>query len=204
MTAPDDDAQLAEARHLYVEGRITTADIAARFDVVESTVRRWAVRYDWPRRYQSKLTRMQAKAAMARGEAPPPTRAPAIQPAVSSPASMPVPARAGQPVPESADVAGLVRRIYRAIELNLDLMESRMNDENAKGESAPERDLRALGDVLRSAEKVKELEAGNAPHASASSGRAPRNADEASALRRRLIERIRKIEERHGSGGDDR
>lgn len=77
-----------------------------------------------------------------------------------------------------------------------------MSDDSTKTSTEPERDIRVLGNVVRSIEKLKDLEPGPGQPASApKSGRAPRTADEEDQLRLQIVDRILKLRERRGKQG---
>jgi hypothetical protein len=99
----------------------------------------------------------------------------------------------------------LVQRLYDVIDRNLTLLESRMSDLDPADPAQPDRDTRALGTLVRSVEKLKELEPGHDSTADApKSGRAPATAEEEDQLRMRIVERVLKLRERRGPDGRDR
>ena len=182
----------AEARRLYVEGRQSIDAIAARLGIGSRTVNRWVNEDNWPRRS------LQPRPAPPPWVAPPPPAAPGA-------------AAIGRGDAGPLDVGSLARRIYHAIDQTLSKMESRMNDDTAGADGAPERDIRALGDALRSVEKLKELEPGTAHSISTApksgallSGRAPTTLEEEDQLRLRIVDRILKLRERRGVPRSDR
>lgn len=93
----------------------------------------------------------------------------------------------------------LIRKVYRALARNLDLMERRMTTEEHPNAADTERDMRAIGAVVKTVEKVKEIEAENASTDAGGRGRGyrhPLDGNAADAKRRQLAERLARLRER--------
>lgn len=95
----------------------------------------------------------------------------------------------------------MVDRLYRIITHNLEIMETRMSDDDKPAGDGPERDMRAIGNIVRSVEKLKELEPDQSKRdtASTSTGRYPLSPDEEDQLRREIVDRLIKLRERRGN-----
>jgi transposase-like protein len=108
--------------------------------------------------------------------------------------------------PQPVDRGGLVQRLYNIIDRNLNLLESRMSDLDPADPAQPDRDTRALGTIVRSLEKLKDLEPGHDSTAATApkAGRAPTTPEEEDQLRMRIVERVLKLRERRGPDGRDR
>lgn len=79
-----------------------------------------------------------------------------------------------------------------------------MSDENAPDRD-PDRDMRVIGNAVRNAEKLKELEAEQSKRdQSTARGRLVLSPEEEDRLRRRVIEHILKLRERKRGDGDRR
>ncbi len=79
-----------------------------------------------------------------------------------------------------------------------------MSEENTPDRD-PERELRVLGNAVRTAEKLKELEAEQSKRdQSPAHGRLVLSPEEEDRLRRRVIDHILKLRERKPSPGDRR
>lgn len=94
----------------------------------------------------------------------------------------------------------LIRRLYGAIDRNLQQLEQRMTEDAPPTAADGERDARALGAAIRNIEKVTELEAATARDAQAGSGTAALSSEDADRLRLELAERILRL--RHQRGDD--
>ena len=164
----------AEARRQYVEGTEPVDVIAARLGIGSTTIARWVRAENWPRRRQRPRAAPASLYPLPLSSPPPPARLPADV---------------------TVDFGSLAQRIFRLVDHNLSLMESKMNDE--PDSVVPERDIRTFGDVLRSAEKMKDVIPGHvSPDTASASRRAPITPEEEDQLRLRIVERIRKIRER--------
>ncbi len=79
-----------------------------------------------------------------------------------------------------------------------------MSNENAPARD-PDRDMRVIGNAVRNAEKLKELEAEQSKRdQSTARGRLVLSPEEEDRLRRRVVEHILKLRERKRSEGDRR
>ncbi|MGE0628594.1 MAG: hypothetical protein AB7O43_12280 [Hyphomicrobiaceae bacterium] len=94
-----------------------------------------------------------------------------------------------------------IARLYRVIDSSISLLESRMIDDGSDPETRPERDMRALGNIVRSLEKLKDLEPGNGKPNSEQpkAGHAATPLEQEDRLRTRIVERILKLRERSGN-----
>lgn len=171
-----------EIRRLYVDSDEPVAAIARRLGVAPRAIYDRARKDDWPRRAD-------------RGKppcVPPETQAPPL-------------VTAGVPA-GLAQRRALVRRLYRAIDTKLKVMELRMEKElTSSSKPAPssadhERDTRAIATLIKTLESVTELEigldraAGGSPaNAAAGPDDARAIADEADRFRRELAERLQRL-----------
>ena len=182
MPASPDDPRRAEARLLFADGTSSVASIAARVGASVSTIRRWARDDGWPPRTRANAAGRKTRRGGRRTARRPPSSLPA-------------------PRPAGAEHPGLIDRLYRIVEHNLSILEGRMADTDPQAGAEPERDMRALGNIVRSVEKLKELEPGHGSVDSApKSGRAPVAPEEEDELRLRIVERLLKLRERRGAG----
>ncbi len=92
-------------------------------------------------------------------------------------------------------------RLYHIIIHNLELMENRMSDDDKTAGENPERDMRAIGSIVRSVEKLKEIEPEQSKRNTASPGNTkyPLSPDEEDRLRIEIVERLLKLRERRGN-----
>ncbi len=172
------------ARVLFLDGRASNARIAATLGISRHTVAQWARTDGWQRGSAPADDSLVSDALRTTGTD-----------TIRPPA---------QPVPPS-DRNQLVNRLYRIIDHTIRLLETRMSNDPAAPDAMTERDMRALGNIVRSIDKLKDLEPGHGkpdpdkPKA----GRAPATPDEEDRLRKRIVERILKLRERRGaaSGG---
>jgi hypothetical protein len=99
-------------------------------------------------------------------------------------------------------VKSLIDRIYRVITHNLDVMERRMSEEDATAAGAnPDRDVRAINSLVRSVEKLKELEPDTAKRDPVSEGRYPLTREEEDQLRDEIVERLLELRKRRRDQG---
>ena len=180
----------AAARLLYLDGRTPLSAIAKQLCISDRTLRKWAESDGWQRGSQP-ATEDAIKCALDIRHA---------SPAASAKASAKRSAKHG------AEPSNLVTRLYAIIERSITLLENKMSDDaNEYGELA-ERDMRALGSLVRSIEKLKDLEPGhpkpdaNKPHV----GQPKSAIAEEERLRKRIVERILKLRERHTDPGSNR
>ena len=99
----------------------------------------------------------------------------------------------------------LVDRLYRIITHNLETMESRMSDDEPTANDNPERDARAIGNLVRSVEKLKELEPEHSKRDARTVGnsRYPLSPGEEEKLRDEIVDRLLRLRERlRGPGAD--
>jgi hypothetical protein len=174
----------------YEAGMSTIAAIAAGHDLHESSIRRRAKREGWARGAAS-------TAAVAAGsELPAALAAAPSAPAGESAAGTGPLKKATR---KKITRAALIARVYRALATNLELMENRMSKERSSTSADSERDMRAIGSVVQTVERAKEVETDTASAGTAGPlprGGKPRTAAEANELRNKLAERIHKLRER--------
>ena len=171
-----------EIRRLYVDSDEPVAAIASRSGVAPRALYDRARKDGWPRR----IDRAKSPAAPSETQSPPPAT-------VGVPAGL-------------AQRRALVRRIYRAIDTKLKVMELRMEKElTASTKPAPssadhERDTRAIATLIKTLESVTELEIGldrAAGETAANTDAGPEDAralaDEADRFRRELAQRLQRL-----------
>lgn len=172
MTNDRHALERVEAERLVRAG-LTYDEIASKLGVSSKTVRNWKNRNGWSRGPSHPLGPLAAAAQ-------------------SPPAGQQKKRSTSKPLP--VDRAELIRRLYAAIESNLQHLEQRMNDDTTPTAADGERDARALGTAIRNIEKVTELETGTERDANAprENGHGFTSAD-ADRLRLELAERILRL-----------
>ncbi|CAN0479749.1 unnamed protein product, partial [Phaeothamnion confervicola] len=171
-------------RLLYAGTDLSLTQIAIRAGVHQTTISSWVRKYGWPARttgfVPNKPADVAAAPTIANGKAAPEKAPPANRPAVRNPQK---PTRRPQ-------VSTLVDRLYRIIIRNLELMENRMSDDDKPAGDNPERDMRAIGNMVRSVEKLKEIEPEQSKRDAASAGgtKYPLSPDEEDRLRIEIVE----------------
>ena len=222
MTEPFTDPRIERARELYVDSKVSVRAIARSIEAPTSTVVNWVKRYDWPRRKPkppandadaSLTTDEQVGDEQVGGEQVGDERAGnATAPAPTSPDRKPRGAKAPAAKPtrralhkrKRPKVSAIVDRLYRVLTHNLEIMETRMSqDDGTPANEKPERDLRTIGTMVRSVEKLNDLET----EQSKRTGSAPTVAgivtpDEEDRIRRKVIEHILRLRERKRRDGD--
>jgi hypothetical protein len=175
-----------QIRRLYVDGDEPVAAIARRFGLAPKRIYDHARKQDWPRR-SARSAIEPAPSPTSKVEAPDP-----------NPPTLPTGLAARRT---------LVRRLYRAIDTKLKIMEQRMEKELASSRTPQsssadhERDTRAIATLIKTLESVTELEVGldrpadGSPRArNASAAPDARTlADEADRFRRELAERLHRL-----------
>jgi hypothetical protein len=173
-----------QIRRLYVDGDEPVAAIARQFGLAPKRIYDHARKCSWPRR--SQRTDRPIPQASADGEAEPEAPAPSLPSGIAA-------------------RRALVRRLYRAIDTKLKVMELRMEKElvpsrKVKSSSADhERDTRAIATLIKTLESVTELEVGldrptdGSPSANHNTPDARALADEADRFRRELAERLQRL-----------
>lgn len=206
MTGPSTDPRIERARDLYVNSKITVRAIARGLEVPTSTVTTWMKRYDWPRR-KPKLA--PADGPLAAGETSGDASADAIN--LSEPKSRTLRPSKAKPSREALrkrkrpNVTTIVDRLYRVLTHNLEIMETRMSeDDGTPANEKPERDLRTIGTMVRSVEKLNDLETEQSKRGGSS---APTIAgivtpEEEDRIRRKVIDHILRLRERKRREGD--
>lgn len=176
-----------EIRRLYVDSSDPVAAIARRFGLAPRRIYDHARKDGWPRRG-------------VRGK-PSPTAS--IADVIEQPT---LSALAAAPPSALSQRRALVRRLYRAIDTKLKVMELRMEKElSSSTKTVPssadhERDTRAIATLIKTLESVTELEIGLDRPADGSPGAASvvapderALADEAERFRRELAERLQRL-----------
>jgi transposase-like protein len=171
-----------EIRRFYADSNEPVAAIARRLGVAPRAIYDRARKDGWPRR----ADRRKPPDAPSQPEAPPLAM-------VDVPAGL-------------AQRRALVRRLYRAIDTKLKVMELRMEKElTSSSKPVPssadhERDTRAIATLIKTLESVTELEIGldrasgeTTGNAAAGPDNARALADEADRFRRELAERLQRL-----------
>jgi transposase-like protein len=227
MHSPDLAARREQARLLYVETDLTIVEIARRLGVARGSISAWAHRYDWPRRSPNHYSRVPD----GQSTAPAASSSDTMNAAASSIATKDATAAASAPAPlqglpkqslpeqsqpkqhrpnrrlKRPPIKSIVDRLYHIINHNLELMETRMSDDGQPTDANnPERDMRAISSVVRSVDKLKEIEPEQSKRHNASSGAAGYpliTAEEEDRIRRKVVEHILKLRERKRGDGSD-
>ncbi len=187
------DPRRAKAQRLWPDPALSLVDLSRRVGASRSTIRRWAFEGSWagrelapptPRRKQPSPVTTIDTASTDTGlpdTAPPDTAAP----------------RAARG-PDKRNVRKtLISRLYRLLNHKIQLMEERMSDENASGKDELERDMRVLGNAVRSVDKLKEVETEQSKRDTGdAAGRAIISPEEEDRIRRKVVEHILKLRER--------
>lgn len=88
-------------------------------------------------------------------------------------------------------------RLYRLLNHNIEVLESQMSDDTSSGDSAPERNLRTISNMVRSAEKLKELDTEQSKRLNAPpGGRFLVTPEEEERIRRKVVEHVQRLRER--------
>lgn len=178
-----------EAERLVRAGGLSYERIAIMVGVHFSTVRRWTMQYGWPRGPERAVAPFRPAWDAVQAQL-----GPAAEP--GSPAKG---RKRRRRKIRPADRAELIRRLYAAIDRNLQALELRMTDDATPTAADGERDARALGTAIRNLEKVTELESGTERNTDTARERAaPLSGDEADRLRLELAERILRLRRQRG------
>lgn len=197
-------ARVEQVRILYCDTDVPVKEIAQRTGVHAKTIYSMAKSQDWPRRGSPVHARAALKKAR-NGEATSsdPSDADADRPANAN-VTTGAKAVASQRRSSAArrkrpPIKNIVDRLYHIINHNLELMETRMSDDDQPAsDSNPERDMRAISSVVRSVDKLKEIEPEQSKRTNASTAgsRYPLSPEEEDRLRKDIIARILKLRER--------
>jgi hypothetical protein len=197
MEKPSVDLRIERVRVLYVESDVPMREIATRTGVHLSTIKTWVKRYAWPARGPRPFGRHPVAPKPAPGPA---SSSPAPgQLSPPSPAAPPVTRAPARPRRKPASVEALVDRLKSIITHQIELMESRMSEDDQTSSSEnPERDARALGNLVRSVEKLKELEPDHSKRDAGTvrNSRYPLSPGEEEKLRDEIVERLLRLRER--------
>jgi hypothetical protein len=196
MNEPPVDPRIERARALYVDSTVSFQDIAKRVGISKGKLTLWINHFGWPKRGR----------VIGRPQPPPPADdlAPPAPPPDAIPAGPHRPRAKSTPrlrkSPRRPSTKKLVDRIYRIITRNLETMESRMSDDEPTANDNPERDTRAIGNLVRSVEKLKELESEHSKRdaGSVSNGLYPLSPGEEDKLREEIVQRLLALRERMG------
>jgi len=91
----------------------------------------------------------------------------------------------------------LVTRLYRLLDHNIEVLESQMSNDNGSGDPAPERNLRTISNMVRSAEKLKELDTDQSKRLNAApSANFLVTPEEEERIRRKVVEHVQRLRER--------
>lgn len=169
-----DDETWAEVRRAYEEGRISLSEMGKRFGLTRQRIGAKAKKEGWTRGDQQRSASSAQKVASS--EPKNETRRTVL------------PTRGAQ--------RALIGRLYRAISLKLEHMETRMASGESRSAQDEERESRALATLINNFEKVTEAVAGldKDRDATRTAGRASTDAER---MRREIAERL----ERLGGGG---
>jgi hypothetical protein len=210
MIEPPDDPRIERVRLLYVESDVPMREIAIRTGVHLSTMKNWVKRYQWPARGPRPFGKRAVQGRSGTHAAPPANsdsdsqaaQSPGEEGTAEHPAAGKEPAPAHNPARKrrkSASVQSLVDRLKNIITHQIELMESRMSDDDQISSSDnPERDARALGNIVRSVEKLKELEPDHSKRDAGSvrNSRYPLSPGEEEKLRDEIVERLLNLQQR--------
>lgn len=167
----------AAARALSDDRSLSFTRIAELSGASITTLRRWAKADSWPPRDTTTV------------EAGQPTPLASPDATASAPTATRSPKR-----------KALVARLYRLIDHNIRILESRMSDDNLPAGHEPERDTRVVGSLVRSVEKLKDLEPGKTKRDKRSSTtggtRSLLTPEEEDQVRRKVVEHILRLRER--------
>lgn len=188
------------ARLLVTQHDISLREISRRIDVPRGTLSGWVHRYGWLRPNTEHGAPVQLPAGVS-GEPPVDTAAGTTQRPEKRGTRRNALRHKRRP-----HVKTLVNRLYRIITHNLELMEIRMSDDSTSAADNPERDIRAIGNIVRSVEKLREIEPDQSKRDTATTGnhRSIISAEEEDRIRRTIIEHILKLRERKRREGGDR
>lgn len=211
MKQPAADPRHERARVLYAESDLSQSQIARSLKISPSTLRRWAETQGWPaRKPRSPGRNTTLTAAPNLSDEPTKTETGKADDAEAC-ASEPTPEDAahvtGTPI-EPAEpkrkrrrakrprIGQLVDRLYCIITQNLEDMESRMNEESEPAAKQPDQVARVVGNLVRSIEKLKELEPEQSKRDNAAV-RYPLTPEEEDRLRDRIVEKLVRLRERY-------
>ena len=188
------------ARLLYTQSDISLQQISKKIAVPCGTLSGWVRRYGW-RRQNSKNEASGQDPLLVVGAPPIATTADKSLRRAKVDKSRNAAHRKRRP-----KVKTLIDRLYRIIIHNLELMENRMSDDNTTASDSPERDLRSISNIVRSVEKLREIEPDQSTRDTATPGsrRAIITAEEEDRIRRAVIEHILKLRERKLRADADR
>lgn len=188
-TPPPVDPRIERARALYVDSDVSFEDIARRLGVSKGTLTVWINNHGWPKR--GRHFGRPARPANAAPLSPPATAAGPDRPHAKAP-------RRGSKRRKRPTTQTLVDRLYSIITHNLETMESRMSDDEPTANDNPERDARAIGNLVRSVEKLKELEPEHSKRDARTVGtsRYPLSPGEEEKLRDEIVDRLLRLRER--------
>lgn len=191
MTSLLSASRIAEVRMLYCDTTVSVDEIARRIGVAPSTINRLIRQNGWP---------LRGNVVAAMGQHIGDDADPAMSPTPVNPPQLAAAPKSNRKPPlRRPKMKSLVDRLYRVIVHNLEQMETRMSDDGNSAGDNPEREARAIGNIVRSIEKLKELEPDHAkPDASTrAKSRYPLTPAEEDRLRDEIVERLLKLRERH-------
>jgi hypothetical protein len=197
------DPRIQRVRLLYFGSDLSVGAISRQSGVPKATISTWVKRYDWPRRPPSKtLPQVTPFGGPPGASVADQASVEVLEAAVQK--SAPIKRRAAAKTRKKSPrpkFSTLVDRLYRIIIHNLELMENRMSDDVENAGDNPERDMRAIGNIVRSVEKLKEIEPEQSKRDAASAGnlKYPLSPDEEDRLRIEIVERLLKLRERRGN-----
>ena len=206
-----------DIRRAYADQNIRTCEIRKIYGITQREIDKRVIAEDWPRRLDAIQLAVARKAALAADTEATPTTTPATS--CPLPATSPTPAASQKRKPTPiAYRRAIVQRLYAVIDAKLSLLERRFardmaNLETGKGKAVTsadnERDIRAIGTMIKTLEQMTDYDHGTDPGksigrsgtASLLSGAAAKSAalaatqlaDEADRLRRELGERLQRF-----------
>ena len=188
------DGDWRRVEKAYRDNTETVDEIARRFGVAASTIRRRRKMENWP-------SRAGGRGQPGDGRSPSPSSLLAVAPASRLPPERTEP----QEATAAAGRGEVIRRFYHLIEIKLEQMEVDMARREDRTPADNERDTRALGTLIRNFEKVFGLEREQVSDGDTTGAGGKRERDEqaeAEALRRELAERLVRLRNaNHGAGG---
>lgn len=161
------EAAWAEIRRCHEETAETHVSLAKRFGIVASTIAAHVRREGWKARPGK-----------------------AVTVTVSEPADRPL-ARPATRKPDRPRVR--ITRLFRVIDLQLDIMERRMNKGEALTVQDEERQARAFGTIIANLEKATEAAADLSTSSQRQRGKSGADANDAARMRREIAERLERL-----------
>lgn len=182
MKDPAADPRRAAAKAFWHDTALSAPEIAIRVGVSERTVRRWSVLERWRPRASPAFNRFAARAP---------------EPGQDQATGEQSKQQSSRPRTKKKIRSDLVTRLYRLLDHNIEVLESQMSEDNGSGDAAPERNLRTISNMVRSAEKLKELDTEQSKRLNTPpSGNFLITPEEEERIRRKVVEHVQRLRER--------